>query len=127
MAGDQVLALPNATRCRSMCVAPRTDDMRARSCQPIGLPEVQEGWDTPGCHAAPACAAPATYAAGKLNAKLKSDFRCYPNNGHAATASAGPFCARFGSRRSHSITSSAKEISPAGIARPSVLAVLRLI
>src|ERR1039457_3087925 len=93
MAGDQVLALPNATRCRSMCVAPRTDDMRARSCQPIGLPEVQEGWDTPGCHAAPACTAPATYAAGKLNAKLKSDFRCYPNNGHAVTASAGPFCA----------------------------------
>ena len=59
-----------------------------------GLSEVQEGWDTPGCHAAPACAAPATYAAGKLNAKLKSDFRCHPNNGHAATASAGPFCAR---------------------------------
>jgi hypothetical protein len=99
MAGDQVLALPNATRCRSMCVAPRTDDMRARSCQPIGLPEVQEGWDTPGCHAAPACAAPATYAAGKLNAKLKSDFRCYPNNGHAATASAGPFCAMCGRLR----------------------------
>src|SRR5260221_5589964 len=32
-------------------------------------------------------------AAGKLNAKLKSDFHCNPNNGHAETASAGPFCA----------------------------------
>jgi hypothetical protein len=118
-----VLALPNATRCRSMCVARRTDDMRARSCQPIGLLEVQEGWDTPGCHAAPACAAPATYAAGKLNAKLKSDFRCYPNNGHAATASAGPFCAR--SRHMHrgkfylySITSLAQPSKESGTLRP---------
>jgi hypothetical protein len=58
---------------------------------------VQEGWQAPGCNAAPACPALApAAAAGKLNAKLKSDFRCYPNNGHAATASAGPFCAKPG-------------------------------
>src|ERR1700676_5200329 len=60
-----------------------------------GLPEVQEGWQAPGCNAAPACPALApAAAAGKLNAELKSDFRCYPNNGQAATASAGPFCAK---------------------------------
>jgi hypothetical protein len=39
---------------------------------------VQEGWQAPGCNAAPACPALApAAAAGKLNAKLKSDFRCY--------------------------------------------------
>jgi hypothetical protein len=54
MAGDQVLALPDAARCRSMRVAPRADDMRARSRRAPSLPEVQEGWEAPGCHAAPA-------------------------------------------------------------------------
>jgi len=56
---------------------------------------VQEGWEAPGSDHTPACPALAPAAAGKLNAKPKSDFRCYPNNGHAATASAGPFCADF--------------------------------
>src|ERR1022692_158491 len=77
-----------------MRASPRADDMRPRPRRAAGLPEVQEGWQAPGCNAAPACPALApAAAAGKLNAKLKSDFRCYPNNGHAATASAGPFCA----------------------------------
>src|SRR5665648_161078 len=77
-----------------MRASPRADDMRPRPRRAAGLPEVQEGWQAPGCNAAPACPALAPAAvAGKLNAKLKSDFRCYPNNGHAATASAGPFCA----------------------------------
>src|SRR6202140_5313057 len=95
MAGDQVLALPDAPRCRSMRPAPRADDIRPRPRGAAGLPEVQEGWQAPGCNAAPACPAlaPAAAAAGKLNARLKSDFRCYPNNGHAATALAGPFLA----------------------------------
>src|ERR1019366_9457406 len=79
-----------------MRASPRADDMRPRPRRAAGLPEVQEGWQAPGCNAAPACPALApAAAAGKLNAKLKSDFRCYPNNGHAATASAGPFCADF--------------------------------
>src|ERR1035437_5558348 len=77
-----------------MRASPRADDMRPRPRRAAGLPEVQEGWQAPGCNAAPACPALApAAAAGKLNAKLKTDFRCYPNNGHAATASAGPFCA----------------------------------
>src|SRR5450631_2623073 len=81
-----------------MRASPRADDMRPRPRRAAGLPEVQEGWQAPGCNAAPACPALApAAAAGKLNAKLKSDFRCYPNNGHAATASAGPFCANGGS------------------------------
>src|ERR1019366_3391664 len=81
-----------------MRASPRADDMRPRPRRAAGLPEVQEGWQAPGCNAAPACPALApAAAAGKLNAKLKSDFRCYPNNGHAATASAGPFCAKPGS------------------------------
>src|ERR1700722_17719981 len=100
MAGDQVLAPPDAARCRSMRPAPRADDMRPRPRRAAGLPEVQEGWQAPGCNAAPACPALApAAAAGKLNAKLKSDFRCYPNNGHAATASVGPFCATTGLMR----------------------------
>jgi hypothetical protein len=81
------------SRCRSMCTAPRADDMRTRSRPAIGLSEVQEGWEAPGSDDAPASTTPAPAAAGRPNAKLKSDFRCYPNNGHAATASAGPFCA----------------------------------
>src|SRR5450756_1561170 len=96
MAGDQVLTLPDAARCRSMCTAPRADDMRTRSRPAIGLSEVQEGWEAPGSDDAPASTTPAPAAAGRPNAKLKSDFRCYPNNGHAATASAGPFCATSG-------------------------------
>jgi hypothetical protein len=52
-----------------------------------GWSEAPEGWEAPGSDHAPACPALAPAAAGKLNAKLKSDFRCYPNNGHAATAS----------------------------------------
>jgi hypothetical protein len=67
--------------------------MRARPRRQISLSEVPEGREAPGSNAAPACAALAAATAGKLTAKLKSDFRCYPNNGHAATASAGPFCA----------------------------------
>jgi hypothetical protein len=54
-------------------------------------------------------------------------FRSSPNNGHHPTAPALPKGAISGSRNPHSITSSAKEISPAGIVRLSVLAVLRLI
>src|ERR1035441_9526232 len=82
-----------------MRASPRADDMRPRPRRAAGLPEVQEGWQAPGCNAAPACPALApAAAAGKLNAKLKSDFRCYPNNGHAATASACPFCAKAQSR-----------------------------
>jgi hypothetical protein len=61
---------------------------------------VQEGREAPGTDDAPACPALAPVAAGKLNAKLKSDFRCYLNNGHAATASAGPFCAKLGNDKS---------------------------
>jgi hypothetical protein len=80
-----------------MRASPRADDMRPRPRRAAGLPEVQEGWQARGRNAAPACPALApAAAAGKLNAKLKSDFRCYPNNGHAATASAGPFCAKPG-------------------------------
>src|SRR5450759_1584959 len=83
-----------------MRASPRADDMRPRPRRAAGLPEVQEGWQAPGCNAAPACPALApAAAAGKLNAKLKTDFRCYPNNGHAATASAGPFCAMCGRLR----------------------------
>jgi hypothetical protein len=52
-----------------------------------GWSEVPEGWEAPGSDHAPTCPALAPATAGKLNAKLKSDFRCYPNNGHAATAS----------------------------------------
>ena len=71
-------------------------DMRSRPRRAVGLSEVQEGRKAPGSDDAPACPALApAAAAGKLNAKLKSDFRCYPDNGHAATASAGPFCADF--------------------------------
>jgi hypothetical protein len=70
--------------------------MRSRPRRAVGLSEVQEGRKAPGSDVAPACPALApAAAAGKLNAKLKSDFRCYPDNGHAATASAGPFCADF--------------------------------
>ena len=72
-----MLALPDAARCRSMRPAPRADDMRPRPRRAAGLPEVQEGWQAPGCNAAPACPALAPAAAGELNAKLKSDFRCY--------------------------------------------------
>jgi hypothetical protein len=32
----------------------------------------------------------------KTKRKTEIRFRCYPNNGHAATASAGPFCANDG-------------------------------
>src|SRR5258708_39180952 len=94
--GDQVLTPTDASRCRSLRPTPRADDMRPRSRRAAGLPEEQEGWQAPGCNAAQACPALAPAAAGKLNAKLKSDFRCYPNNGHAATASAGPFFATSG-------------------------------
>ena len=52
-------------------------------------------------------------AAGKLNAKLKSDFRCYPNNGHAATASVGPFCAT--SRLTHRRKSDARATDSANV------------
>src|SRR5664280_1108362 len=83
-----------------MCAAACADDMCSRPRRATGLPEMQEGREASGCNAAPACPALApAAAAGKLNAKLKSDFRCYPNNGHAATASAGPFCAMFGRLR----------------------------
>src|SRR5450830_1917398 len=92
-----------------MRASPRADDMRPRPRRAAGLPEVQEGWQAPGCNAARACPALApAAAAGKLNAKLKSDFRCYPNNGHAATASAGPFCAKL----RHSGCSSRKKNRP---------------
>ena len=127
-----MLALPDAARCRSMRPAPRADDMRPRPRRAAGLPEVQEGWQAPGCNAAPACPALApAAAAGKLNAKLKSDFRCYPNNGHAATASAGPFCAnkRLMHRSNltvYSITSSASASTVGGISRLMDFAVLRL-
>jgi hypothetical protein len=74
--------------------------MRSRPRRAVGLSEVQEGRKAPGSDDAPACPALApAAAAGKLNAKLKSDFRCYPDNGHAATASACPFRANFGSGR----------------------------
>src|SRR5674476_1694118 len=93
-----------------MRASPRADDMRPRPRRAAGLPEVQEGWQAPGCNAAPACPALApAAAAGKLNAKLKTDFRCYPNNGHAATASAGPFCAM---KRLMHRSKKSEEISP---------------
>jgi hypothetical protein len=66
MAGDQVLALLDTARCRSLRVAPRADDMHARSRRAIGLPEVQEGREAAPRNAAPACAAPAPPEAGRL-------------------------------------------------------------
>src|SRR5260221_257424 len=59
MAGDRMLAMQDAARCRSLHPPPRADDMRARSRRAAGLPEVQGGREAPGCRAAPACAAPA--------------------------------------------------------------------
>ena len=43
-----------------MRVAPRADDMRARSCHAAGLSEVQGCWEAAGGDVAPAYAAPAT-------------------------------------------------------------------
>jgi hypothetical protein len=54
-----VLALQDAARCRSLRVAPRADDMRARSRRAAGLSVVQESWEAPSRDVAPAYAAPA--------------------------------------------------------------------
>jgi hypothetical protein len=63
MNGRQLIAEQKAAhRCRSMRVAARGDDMRARPRWAIGLSEVQEGREAPGCDAAPAYATPATCA-----------------------------------------------------------------
>ena len=74
-------------------LVPEPPFMRARSRRAAGLSEVQEGGKAAPCDIAAAYAALAPAVSGTKR-KLKSDFRCYPNNGHAATASAGPFCAR---------------------------------
>jgi hypothetical protein len=129
-----VLTLPDTARCRSLRPATCTDDMRSRPRRAVGLSEVQEGRKAPGSDVAPACPAlaPAAAAAGKLNAKLKSDFRCYPDNGHAATEMACQFGATSGlmqcsKQHRYSITSSELERSDGDRVRPSVFAVLRLI
>ena len=49
-------------RCRFRRASPCTDDISARSRQPIGLSEVQEGWEASGGHATPTHAAPAACA-----------------------------------------------------------------
>lgn len=56
-ARDQVLAVPDAARCRSLRAASRADDMRARYRPKVGLSEVQEGREAPGSDVALACAA----------------------------------------------------------------------
>jgi hypothetical protein len=66
MAGDQVLTLPDAARCRSSRTPARADDMRARSRPAVGLSEVQERRQTPSGHAAPACTAPAASGGGQV-------------------------------------------------------------
>jgi hypothetical protein len=43
---------------------------------------------------------------------LKFDFRCYPNNGHAATASAGPFRANSGSETVEIVPAFIREYRP---------------
>ena len=62
----------------------------------------------------------------RFEAGPKYDFRFTPESGVKSDISPCPLRAKFGSRRSHSITSSASASSVAGSSMPSVLAVLRL-
>jgi len=126
--GPMMLAHIGIVRAMNRLV-PEPPFMRARSRRAAGLSEVQEGGKAAPCDIAAAYAALAPAVSGTKR-KLKSDFRCYPNNGHAATASAGPFCATTGlmqcNKSLYSITSSARSNSPGGMERRNAFAVFRL-